>query len=56
MTARAKHNWRPDNVMGPIQVCNDCPEVWWEWLNPEEPTSQCVPVPADYAAITGGAA
>ena len=57
MTARPKHDWRPDNVMGPIQVCNDCPTVWWQWNKQPEPIG-CVPiedVQFDYAAITGGA-
>lgn len=39
-----KHQWRDDNCLGPIKVCSRCPEVWWMWASPAEPSAECVPI------------
>lgn len=51
-----RHDWRDSHCLGPIKVCNRCPEIWWLWTNSPEPASECIPIEdvcLDYAAPQG---
>lgn len=51
-----KHHWQEGLWHGAIKVCNRCPDIWWVWHSPQEPTTACVPIedaPIDYAAPQG---
>lgn len=39
-----KHQWTPSDCLGPIQLCSLCPDIWWQWADPNEPTTECVPI------------